>query len=312
MKVVIEPKATEYDDSLYDAPRVIDAGFAGFESVGEDALESYYKEGYIVIRQALDAQLVEEARRELEAMTNSDQPNCKVVMFEGQIRDYMEESAAPSKERGGKKDSPKREELALGDTWRELPGIPADLRGKFVRKFSGFVEDHGALAAIAMHPALLKVVSLLAGEPVNLFQDMAMVKPPGGREKPWHQDHAYFNLPIDTSVVGVWIALDQVTQQNGCMHVLPGGHRSGPRIHFMRRDWQICDEEMFGENIAALPMEVGDVLLFDTKLPHGTPANKSNLWRWALQFHYCPITATAASDEERLALFGSEGKNVTC
>ena len=56
-------------------------------------------------------------------------------------------------------------------------------------------------------------------------------------------------------------------------------------------------------------MEVGDVLLFDTKLPHGTPC-KSNLWRWALQFHYCPISATAGSDEERLRCIGSEGQRM--
>ena len=32
---------------------------------------------------------------------------------------------------------------------------------------------------------------------------MALLKPPGGgREKPWHQDKAYFNLTLDTPVVG--------------------------------------------------------------------------------------------------------------
>ena len=56
---------------------------------------------------------------------------------------------------------------------------------------------------------------------------MALLKPPRGREKPWHQDHAYFNLPLDTPIVGVWIALDEATPENGCMHVIPGSHREG-------------------------------------------------------------------------------------
>ena len=34
-----------------------------------------------------------------------------------------------------------------------------------------------------------------------------MIKPPGGREKPRHQDHAYFKLPLSTPVVGVWLAV---------------------------------------------------------------------------------------------------------
>ena len=106
MKVVIEPKASEYDDSLYDAAHLVTAGFADFDSVGEDALESYRKEGFIVIRQALDRQLVEGARKELQVMTISDRPNCKVVMFEGEIRDHIEVGATPSRNRGGTKDSP--------------------------------------------------------------------------------------------------------------------------------------------------------------------------------------------------------------
>ncbi|MFW6213947.1 MAG: phytanoyl-CoA dioxygenase family protein [Spirochaetota bacterium] len=40
---------------------------------------------------------------------------------------------------------------------------------------------------------------------------MALVKPPGGREKPWHQDHACFDLPLDSTIVGVWIALGHAT-----------------------------------------------------------------------------------------------------
>ena len=53
------------------------------------------------------------------------------------------------------------------------------------------------------------VVRRIIGEEPMLFQDMALLKPPRvGREKPWHQDHAYFDLELRTRVVGVWIALD--------------------------------------------------------------------------------------------------------
>ena len=46
---------------------------------------------------------------------------------------------------------------------------------------------------------LLRLVERLLRAPeggVRMMQDMSMVKPPGGREKPWHQDHAYFNYPV--------------------------------------------------------------------------------------------------------------------
>ena len=142
-----------------------------------------------------------------------------------------------------------------------------------------------------------------------------MIKPPGGREKPWHQDHAYFNYPIETSVVGVWIALGDVDENNGCMFLVPGAHKQGPILHFMKRDWQICDDEIYsalaGKRVCA-PMKAGDVLIFDSKLPHGTPKNNTDDYRWAVQLHYMATRSIACSDEDRLALFGSEGKNVTC
>jgi hypothetical protein len=79
---------------------------------------------------------------------------------------------------------------------------------------------------------------------IELFQDMAMIKPPGGREKPFHQDHAYFNHR--GAVLGVWVALGRAARANGCMVVNPGGHRGGPRAHFQRRDWQLCDADALG------------------------------------------------------------------
>jgi phytanoyl-CoA hydroxylase len=202
--------------------------------------------------------------------------------------------------------------LALGVEANELPAIEPGTRARYVRKFQGFVERHPALRATAYHQKLLALVAQIARSPVRLFQDMAMIKPAGGREKPWHQDHAYFNFPIETRIVGVWIALGQVMPENGCMFVLPGGHRRGPRIHFRRRDWQICDSEIIHERQMAVPMSVGDIMIFHPKLPHGTPTNKTADHRWALQFHYVPTEAGMVSDDVRLAMFGSEGKNVTC
>jgi phytanoyl-CoA hydroxylase len=142
-----------------------------------------------------------------------------------------------------------------------------------------------------------------------------MIKPPYGREKPWHQDHAYFNHPLETRIVGVWISLSKVTPENGCMYLVPKAHLQGPIVHFMRRDWQICDKdvmELLSSKRVVAPMDPGDVLIFDSKLPHGTPKNNSNEYRWALQLHYRSVESQSCPDEERLANFGSEGKDVTC
>src|SRR5690606_26140853 len=121
--------------------------------------------------------------------------------------------------------------------------------------FMGFVNEHAALANVAHYPPMIDAIKHLAGKSVKLYQEMAMIKPPRGREKPWHQDHAYFNLPIETRVVAAWIALDDVTVENGCMFLLAGAQKEGPRIHFMRRDWQICDVELAKTVQTAAPMK---------------------------------------------------------
>jgi len=169
-----------------------------------------------------------------------------------------------------------------------------------------------ALTRLARHSELLGLVERLVGGRPELFQDMALVKPAQGREKPWHQDHAYFNLALDTPIVGVWIPMAEVTPENGCMHLLAGGHKGGPRIHFKRRDWQICDTDVETTGRVAVPMAAGDVLLFDGKLPHGTPVNRTEDFRWAVQYHFRPARAVQVDDAARLAAFGSEGRDVTC
>lgn len=96
---------------------------------------------------------------------------------------------------------------------------------------------------------------------------------------------------LDTAIVGVWIALNAATVVNGCMRLLAGAHRDGPKPHFMRHDWQICDDQIVGRRHLVAPMEPGDVLLFSSKLPHGTPTNHTNQKRWAVQFHFAPHSA---------------------
>ena len=60
-------------------------------------------------------------------------------------------------------------------------------------------------------------------------------------------------------------------------------------------------------------MGPGDVLLFDSLLPHGTPTNTTANQRFALQYHYVPNETEVLPDESlRLSLFGGEGAGAVC
>jgi hypothetical protein len=52
-----------------------------------------------------------------------------------------------------------------------------------------------------------------------------------GRETPWHQDEAYWPPETVPTSLSVWMPLDEATVESGCMHFIPGSHRSEVRPH---------------------------------------------------------------------------------
>ncbi|MGW2515262.1 phytanoyl-CoA dioxygenase family protein [Streptomyces scopuliridis] len=199
------------------------------------------------------------------------------------------------------------------EKWAQPQELDPDNLLDGVRKLQGFCAHEPRLAELARHPAILTTVARLLGAEPVLTQDMALLKPPGGgREKPWHQDKAFFDIPLGTPVVGVWIALDEATIDNGCMHVLPGTHEEGPVVHFVRRDFQICDTEVQTHRDTAVPLPPGGALFFDGLLHHGTPPNLTETRRRAVQLHYVPAGTVRTPTEDRLEVFGAEGKDATC
>lgn len=190
----------------------------------------------------------------------------------------------------------------------------ADGDRKPVRKLAFFGEEARECGLLVDHEGILKTARMLLGnrEPI-LHQTMMLLKPAHvGREKPWHQDHAYFDVDIEDRMIGVWIALDEATVDNGCLQVLDGGHKLGPIPHWKRRDWQICDTDIMGKKSVSIPLKPGGAVFFDSLLPHGTPNNQSPLPRKALQIHFAPANRTLIETEDRLAVFGSEGIDVIC
>ena len=258
-------------------------GVTGFDAVTEREIAQFREQGYLVVHEAFAIDRVQDALDGLLDLLAGRSPSFDSV-------DY-EPSVDPA----------------------TLDGMAAEERQDYVRKFMWFVGHDERLRALSEDRALMGVVRRIVGAEPLLFQDMALLKPPRvGREKPWHQDHAYFDLELRTRVVGVWIALDPATTGNGCMLVKPGSHLQGPVVHFKRRDWQICDTHVDPLGSLAVPLEPGGCLFFSSLMQHGTAPNTSAVRRRAVQFHYRPASAELTSTEARMAVFGSKGKDVSC
>ena len=308
IKTYYEPVASPPPRSLYFARNRMAA--VGLDhALSTTGRHEYDADGVAIVGGVFSDDEVTAAKAELAVMTTADDPCCDGIWYEGGIRAHLPLDTARDHGAAGGALS---DRFALGQESNSLPPLAPEIRAGYVRKFMGFLDTHSPLHAIAWHPRLMQLVTHMLGDRPRLLQEMAMIKPPGGREKPWHQDHAYFNIALDERIVGVWIPLGQVTAENGCMYALRGAHRDGPRAHFKLRDWQLCDAHVEGDNRVVLPMQAGQVMIFDGKLPHGTPVNKTQDFRWALQFHFIVATARETGDDERLAAFGAEGKGVTC
>ena len=177
-------------------------------------------------------------------------------------------------------------------------------RESYVRKLYDFTPHDGGLRAMAAKPSFVAIVERLAGSGVAVSQEMALLKPPRiGREKPWHQDAAYFLYDPPGGVIGTWIALDEATPENGCMHVIPGSHLDGPRPHYHDRDCQLADEDVAVDRGVMVPLAPGGVLFFADLVHHGTPPNRSPRRRWALQFHFAPASLQKADSHHHRSAF---------
>jgi len=81
------------------------------------------------------------------------------------------------------------------------------------------------------HPRWRALAEALLGEPAVAEQPEWFNKPPGTNHvTPPHQDNFYFCL-TPPSVLTIWLALDRVDAENGCLRYVAGSHLRGLRPH---------------------------------------------------------------------------------
>jgi phytanoyl-CoA hydroxylase len=122
-------------------------------------------------------------------------------------------------------------------------------------------------------------------------------KPPGvGQATPAHQDGYYFKLE-PCEALTLWLALDAMDEENGCMRYVRGSHRRGMRPHgrtntlgFSQgiadypREEDLCDEQI-------VTVEPGDVIVHHALTIHRADANRSRRPRRALGLIYYAASA---------------------
>lgn len=78
---------------------------------------------------------------------------------------------------------------------------------------------------LVLDPKLGRLATELAGvEGVRIWHDQALIKEPWGNATAWHLDNPKWSFHVRDSTT-IWIALDDVTMQNGCLYFIPGSHK---------------------------------------------------------------------------------------
>jgi ectoine hydroxylase-related dioxygenase (phytanoyl-CoA dioxygenase family) len=76
------------------------------------------------------------------------------------------------------------------------------------------------------NPAFALPASQLLGGAVRFWHDQLFCKPARhGGVVAWHQDYSYWTRSVPMQHLTCWIALDDATPENGCVHYVPGSHR---------------------------------------------------------------------------------------
>ena len=167
------------------------------------------------------------------------------------------------------------------------PDIPV----KNMRKLNHCAKNDAVFRAHASHDKIITIVEALIGKDIKLFDSQAFLKPPGGIEKPYHQDSAYFAIQ-PMSLVTCWTALDDVTIENGCLWVIPGSHRQGLVDHSVRwmvgdrEDKRIPDHAIDRRAEQPIVMPAGSCSFHHSLLMHSSRPNKTAESRRGLAMHY--------------------------
>jgi ectoine hydroxylase-related dioxygenase (phytanoyl-CoA dioxygenase family) len=221
--------------------------------LSDEHKEFYFREGYLVVERLFDRRDLEQVDRTIREMTDA-------AVASGDHANVM-----------------------------ELEPEPVDGRRVCRRIYNPF-EQHEAFRALGTDDRLLDRIESLIGPNINLQHSKLNMKPAKvGSVVEWHQDLAYFPHTND-SLITTLIYLDDATEQNGCLQVLPRHHthyfdHAGPDGFFAGMITETIEDGRFGKPVS-LAAPAGSVIFMHCITPHASPPNRSERPRRTLIYEY--------------------------
>uniref|UniRef100_A0A8C9DRY9 Phytanoyl-CoA dioxygenase domain-containing protein 1 n=1 Tax=Prolemur simus TaxID=1328070 RepID=A0A8C9DRY9_PROSS len=179
---------------------------------------------------------------------------------------------------------------------------------KSVNKIGHGKQGPGGAGSVTSAPLQALARSLGLQMPV-VVQSMYIFKQPhlGGEVTP-HQDATFLYTEPLGRVLGIWLALEDATLENGCLWFIPGSHTSGVSRRMVRAPAgsasgiSFLGSEPDRDNSLFVPTPVrrGALVLIHGEVVHKSEQNLSARSRQAYTFHLMDTSGTVWSPENWL------------
>jgi phytanoyl-CoA hydroxylase len=137
--------------------------------------------------------------------------------------------------------------------------------------------------------ALREFVQTIVGNEVVLYRALVFNKAAetGGSHLPWHQDGGRFWGLDREPTLQIWTALDDASEDGGCLEIVPGSHLAGlatPLGGVVPK--HLLEREQPDANKILLPARAGEVILIHNHVWHRSARSTTGLPRRALTVCY--------------------------
>jgi 2-aminoethylphosphonate dioxygenase len=173
--------------------------------------------------------------------------------------------------------------------WPETPGKwmkwYEQARGqRQLCRVEDFLPYHAAFAEFLQRGTIASILERLFGEPARLFKEKINFKLAGGAGFQPHQDAPAFTTFGQRYHVTLMVSIDPATRENGCLEVVDGYHGAGllPQAEDGTLEHEWVDRQIW-KPVETAP---GDLLFFDSYVPHRSGPNRSDRPRRALYVTY--------------------------
>lgn len=167
---------------------------------------------------------------------------------------------------------------------------------RLLNRMENVLPYHAGFRALATGPQLQGGCGQLLGGPAVLFKDKINFKLPGGGGFEAHQDvQAGWSRYASLHVTAL-VAVDRATVANGCLEMATDFRGSHELIG---NEWEpLTAAQLAGLHWAHVETEPGDVVYFDSFVPHRSAANRTAEARRVLYYTY-----NLASEGDHLAQY---------